>query len=44
LAEDHDGDELDDSEDEFELRICTDSSEENVEELRNSRPSDDEDE
>jgi hypothetical protein len=44
LVEDDDDDESDDSDDEFELRICTDSSGDDVEELRNSLPSDDEDE
>jgi hypothetical protein len=34
----------DDSDDEFELRTCTDSSDDDVEELPNSLSSDDEDE
>jgi hypothetical protein len=42
LAEDDD--ESDDSDDEFELRICIDSSDDDAEELRNGLLSDDEDE
>jgi hypothetical protein len=41
-VEDDDADKPDDSDNELELRICTDSSDNDVEELRNSLPSDDE--
>jgi hypothetical protein len=47
LAEDdinHESDESGDSDDEFELQMCTDSSDDDVEELWNNLPSDDEDE
>jgi hypothetical protein len=44
LAEDDDNDESDDSDNEFELQMCTDSSNDGVKELWNSLPSDDEDE
>jgi hypothetical protein len=43
LAENDDSDELDDSNDEFELRMCTISSDDDVEELRNRLLFDDED-
>jgi hypothetical protein len=43
LAEENDDDESDDSGDEFELQMCTDSSDNDVEELQNSLPSEYED-